>query len=151
MKNQRFSSLLLLGFLCSCANRVAALVDLSSPSYEYSESPHDNDTITALLELASSRKDINAMLALEHGKIVAEYYDKEFESTHNFALWSGTKSWTSLLFGILEQQGFLDVGETLWNIWPDPNIWESIEDKEERSNIIIESMLQMRAGLKMPK
>lgn len=138
--------LLLLRQFCYCASE---LLDLSGT---YARSPDYNDSEMAknLTDLASDRMDVGGLLALEDGRIVAEYYGRIFSDSTRFPLWSGTKSWTGLLFGVMQREGLLDVSETLWDIWPNQTLWDMVEDGELRKQTTIESILQMRAGFRMP-
>lgn len=126
------------------------LADLSLATYEYAENLNEGPEAAEVLSLAQQEDDINGVMALENGKVVIEYADDDFRVDQQFAIWSGTKSWIALLFGIMEGDGLISVNETLWDIWPNETIWENVKDSELRKKTTIESILQMRAGLKMP-
>lgn len=66
-----------------------------------------------LIAIAEQEDDINALVALECGKIVAQYGDQT-EIRH---LLSMTKSWTGLLAGVAEKQGLSVWGNLTW--WRD--------------------------------
>lgn len=126
-----------------------SIVDLSkefmtAPSY------NQNPGAEELINIASREPEVLGLVVLEHGEIVTEYYKSPqiSESTLNF-IWSCTKSWTSLLFGIMEDEGEISLDETLGDIWPDPEkkLWGSIRDAEERKEITIEALLTLTSGL----
>jgi len=83
------------------------------------------------------------------------YYILFFLLAHNkrslFHLWSMTKAWSALMIGILEREGRISINETLGDIWTDPDVWAEAEQSDDRQNITIEHVLQMRAGLTMPE
>lgn len=120
-----------------------ALVDLSKPYASKSSTPEGQE----LIEIAEAEDDIHAFLALECGMIVAEYGDQE-AIRHLFSI---TKSWTGLLMGVAETEGLLTLNETLWDIWPDEAIWETVEDAEDRKNTTLKQILQMTGGYAMPE
>lgn len=93
------------------------LIDLSSPYYEIANL-YNSATYSNLFDVAlRENSEVNAMVALEHDKIVAEYYDEGFHSSRKFDLWSGTKACTSLLLGVMEQEGLIHVHDTLEDIF----------------------------------
>lgn len=126
------------------------LIDLSVPDYEIADS-YNSATYSNLLNVAMHQNsDVNAMVALEHGQMVVEYHDDDF-SFQKFDLWSGTKAWTALLFGVMEQEGLIRMHDTLGDIFSNASVWDTVEDAEVRKNITIKHFLQMRAGLSMPR
>ena len=67
-------------------------------------------------------------------------------------IFSGTKSWTSLLIGLLVDDGLLSVDQTLGEIFPDDVAWTDVTDGSEdfRKNVTIEELLTMTSGLLDP-
>jgi len=126
------------------------LLDLSLPYVKADNFP------TALgqemVDIAEAEPDISAFVALECGKVVAEYGDQS-KVRH---LFSATKSWTGLLFGIMEKDGLFSLDETLEDIWPDEAVWEGVAEMynvtgaELRKKTTLEELLQMRGGYVMP-
>jgi CubicO group peptidase (beta-lactamase class C family) len=128
------------------AAKSTPVVDLSQ------EFPHDpfynqNKGAEALIKYASSQPEIHAFLLLQHVEIVAEYYDPLFDESTQFFTWSCTKSWLSLLFGIMQDEGDIEVTVALGEIWPDDYVWNGIRDGEARKAITIESLLTHTSGL----
>ena len=112
------------------------------------------------MAIAEAEPDINSFIALECGKVVAEYGDVS-KIRHLFSI---TKSWTGLLFGVMEKEGLISsLDETLEDIWPDPAIWENVANitKESfnetdahlqmRKNTTLLQLVQMQAGFDMPE
>ena len=113
-----------------------ALLDLSKP-YEYVNSDK-NPTLEGeeLIAVAEAEDDIHAFIALECGKVVAEYGDQD-DIRHLFSM---TKSWTGLLLGIAETEGLLSLSETLFDVWPDEAVWAGIEDAEDQKKTTLEQV-----------
>lgn len=109
----------------------------------------DLPEVQEMLKFAQGDKDVNAFVAIECGEIVGEYYDSGKDAESQFQLWSMTKTWSGMLFGIMEKEGLLSVDETLGDVWPDDAIWAGVEDAEDRKQATIENILQMRAGFNM--
>ncbi|KAK1733111.1 beta-lactamase [Skeletonema marinoi] len=122
-----------------------AYLDLSQPYSKVDPSPSHSYT-QQLLDIAEAEDDINAFVALECGKIVAEYGDQN-AIRHLFSV---TKSWTGLLVGIAEKKGLLSLDETLGEIWPDDEVWTGVPDAKDRKKTTIEQLVQMRGGYEMP-
>ena len=99
-----------------------------------------------MIAIAESEEDVNAFVAIECGKIIAEYGD-QVSIRHLFSI---TKSWTGLLLGLAEKENLLSLTETLEDVWPDENTWENIEDAKDRKKTTIEQLVQMRGGYDMP-
>lgn len=128
------------------------LLDLSEPYVKADTFP------TALGEemiaIAEAEPDISAFVALECGKVVAEYGDQSLVRH----LFSATKSWTGLIFGVMEKEGLISLEETLGDIWPDEELWERVAEKynatgavEMRKKTTLEELVQMRGGYVMPE
>ena len=43
--------------------------------------------------------------------------------------------------------GLLSLNETLGDIWPDEEVWSTVEDAEEKMNVTLESLITMSGGL----
>ena len=124
--------------------RITALVDLSKP-YEKSD-PLPTIIGQDLIDIANTEDDIHAFVAIECGKIVAEYGEQD-TIRHLISI---TKSWTGLLMGIAEKENLLSLDETLGDIWPDEATWANIEDAEDRNKTTLEQLVKMRGGYEMP-
>jgi len=126
----------------------APLLDLSNDYLIVTPRPEIG---VELEEIGADEPNINAFVALECGRVVGEYYDEEKGHNENsiFHLWSMTKTWSGLLYGVAAKEGLLKVNETLGEIWKDPETWP--EGSEARQNITVEHILQMRSGLRMPE
>ncbi|KAL9179786.1 hypothetical protein ACHAXT_007756 [Thalassiosira profunda] len=110
-------------------------------------------TSTGALEfarIASSDPLLRAAVVLENGKVVAKYYrgDPQVDPDTPNQVWSTTKSWTSLLIGLLVDEGKLSVEETLGDIFTDEAVWADVADA--RKNITVHEMLTMSSGLHTP-
>ena len=85
-----------------------------------------------------SIKKTRAVLVVYNNQIVAEKYAEGFNQDSKFLGWSMTKSITSAMVGILAREGKINVNQS--NLFPE---WE----KDERSKITLNNLLQMNSGL----
>lgn len=79
------------------------LVDLALP---YERLEFETEEGKEMVAMAEADPDVHAFIALECGKVVAEYYDGGLEKAmaDPLHLFSVTKSWSALLFGVLEKE-----------------------------------------------
>lgn len=84
------------------------------------------------------KKRTRSVLVIYKDKIIAEKYDTGFSKNSKILGWSMTKSITSAVFGVLEQQG-------KFNIYKPAPIPEWAND--ERKNITTNDLLHMNSGL----
>lgn len=144
--------------LLSCGSAIAAsptFVDLSA-DLEYSPYHNANPGSDALLDTIASQPDpIRTALVLEHGKIVASYARDDVVADSAYPVFSVTKSWISLMIGMLIDDGALMLNETLGDIFldkrcPDGVIWALVEEADFVQNVTIHEMLTMTSGLVSP-
>ena len=122
------------------------ILDLSQPYVKSSTYPTPEGQ--ELIEIAKNEEDIYAFVALECGKVVAEYGNVETDIRHLFSV---TKSWSGLLLGVMEKEGLISLDETLGDVFTDEEVWADVEDAEERKQVTIEETVQMRGGFFMPE
>jgi CubicO group peptidase (beta-lactamase class C family) len=79
-----------------------------------------------------------AVLVLYKDQVVAEKYAKGFSRETKLLGWSMTKSITSAVLGVLEKQGKIKLEQA--DLFPE---WE----KDDRSKITLNNLLQMNSGL----
>lgn len=96
---------------------------------------------------AVQHPEVRVAMVLEHGKIVADYVRGDVDPNVPYHVWSATKSWTSLLIGLVVQEGKLSIDETLGEIFTDEQVWLNITDTKFRQNVTIKEMLTMSSGL----
>jgi len=83
-------------------------------------------------------KRTRALLVIYKDQIIAEKYENEFTKNTKFLGWSMTKSITATYFGILQQQGKIDINK------PAPvKEWAN----DTRSKITLHNLIQMNSGL----
>lgn len=129
---------------------VEHIIDLSQPSF-----PRDEAAIAgspgalAIYEACQEDSAIRAAIVIEKGEVVAEYYREDILPTDTIEVHSGTKPWTSLLIGLLVDDGKLSVDETLGDVFPEEEAWVDVTDGsvEFRKSVTIESLLTMTSGL----
>jgi CubicO group peptidase (beta-lactamase class C family) len=102
-----------------------------------------NEEILLLLKL---HVDINSVLIVKNGYIVAEqYYSDDYGIDSLHSVYSCTKSFTSALLGIaIDQQYISDVNALVTGFFPEYEIENLTEDKQQ---ITLNHMLTMSAGL----
>ena len=126
-----------------------SVVDLSIDFETKSSSPGGQ----VIDGLAASFPKIRRAVVLEHGKIVADYNRKDVDPYEPFPIWSITKSWTSLIIGMMVDTNLLSLEETLGDVWPtneESNVWDNVPDASFFQGITIESLLTMTSGLVDP-
>lgn len=124
------------------------LADLSK-DYERFDGQHPLDA--EMKQIAEAEPDVNGYMAIECGKIVSEYYDEGKDETSRFQMFSVTKAWSGLMFGVAVSEGLVSVDETLLDIWPDPATWENVPNAALRQQVTVKQVLQMRGGFVMPE
>lgn len=115
--------------------------------FPYGNAPQ-KDTVFANINYNNLTKAINTLFSAHHktravvivykDQIIAERYAKGFTKDSKLLGWSMTKSILSTVFGIMQQQGKLNVYDKA----PIAS-WQ----KDERKNITIHNLLQMNSGL----
>jgi len=83
-------------------------------------------------------KRTRALLVIYKDQIIAEKYEDRFSKNTKFLGWSMTKSITATYFGILQQQGKIDINQPAG--LPE---WAN----DERSKITLHNLIQMNSGL----
>lgn len=95
---------------------------------------------------ASSNPLIRTMMVLEDGKVVAKYVREDVDENVPYIVNSVTKSWISLIVGMMIDEGNISLESTLGSIFTDEQTWEDIPDTEIRKAITIEELLTMKSG-----
>lgn len=104
----------------------------------------------AIQEAASQDPLIRAAIVLEHGDIVSSYHRDDVDPNGTtFEVYSTTKSWVSLMIGMLVEDCLLSLDETLGDIFANDDAWADVTDgsTDFRKNATIEEMLTMTSGL----
>lgn len=114
---------------------------------------------TASINLAnvteSQFPQVASYVILDNGQKVAQYYKSTTSPVNETTLqhaFSVTKSWTSLLIGMLQFMNKISVTETLGDIWKDEtnSIWPFVHNATFRKNITVEELLTMTSGCDDP-
>eukprot|EP00573_Skeletonema_grethae_P006963 CAMPEP_0201710262 /NCGR_PEP_ID=MMETSP0578-20130828/58540_1 /ASSEMBLY_ACC=CAM_ASM_000663 /TAXON_ID=267565 /ORGANISM="Skeletonema grethea, Strain CCMP 1804" /LENGTH=409 /DNA_ID=CAMNT_0048199289 /DNA_START=194 /DNA_END=1423 /DNA_ORIENTATION=+ len=104
----------------------------------------------AIQQAASQDPLVRAAIVLEHGDIVSSYHRDDVDPNETmFEVYSTTKSWVSLIIGMLVEDGLISLNETLGGIFPNDDAWADVTDgsTDFRKNVTIEEMLTMTSGL----
>ena len=128
------------------------IVDLSQDLPEDASAMASSPGAAAIDDFVSSDPLIRAAIVLENGKVVANYHRDDVNANAPFQVWSTTKSWTSLLVGLLVEGNLLALNETLGDIFQDDTAWMDITDETLafRKNVTVEELLTMLSGLISP-
>ena len=127
----------------------ATIVDLSQ------DIPRDEAAISsspgskALQEAAKQVPTLLNFMVIENGSIVSAYNRDDIDPTEVQYVASVTKSWMSLLLGMLVEDGLLSLDTTLGEIFPDDDAWADVTDgsTDFRKGVTIEELLTMTSGL----
>lgn len=104
----------------------------------------------AIQEAASQDPLIRTAIVLEHGSVVSSYHRDDVDPNEStYEVYSVTKSWMSLMIGMLVEDGLLSLDETLGDIFVNDDAWADVTDgsTDFRKNVTIEEMLTMTSGL----
>ena len=107
----------------------------------------------AIEEMASQDPLVRAFMVVENGTIVTNYHRDDVDPDDTtFQVFSTTKSWISLLIGMLVEDGKLALNETLGDVFPSDEVWTDVSDEsiDFRKNVAIEELLTMTSGLISP-
>ena len=134
------------------AAATASIVDLSA-ELQYSDHHNVSPGAEALLDAIDSSSDnIRTVLVLEHGKIAMSYVRDDIDASDLYSIYSATKSWMSLIVGMLIDEGSLSLDETLGDVFDgnDSSIWPNVAEAEYMQSVTIEELLTMTSGLTDP-
>mmetsp|Transcript_24338 Transcript_24338/g.37203 ORF Transcript_24338/g.37203 Transcript_24338/m.37203 type:complete len:413 (-) Transcript_24338:89-1327(-) len=126
------------------------IIDLSQDIPQDKAAMTSSPGASAIQQAAAKDPLIRAAIVLEHGDIVASYHREDVDLNETtFMVHSTTKSWTSLIVGMMVEDGLLSLDETLGDIFPNNEAWADVTDgsTEFRKNVTVEEMLTMTSGL----
>ena len=83
-----------------------SIVDLSKDFVEDTAAMATSPGAAKIVEIASSDPLMRAAVVLENGKVVAKYHRDDVDENTPNQVWSTTKSWMSMLIGILVDKAF---------------------------------------------
>ena len=91
-------------------------------------------------------------MVIENGSIVSSYIRDDADPNETLQTNSVTKSWMSLLIGILVEDGLLSLDTTLGEIFTDDEEWSDVTDgsTDFRKGVTIEELLTMTSGFVGP-
>ena len=107
----------------------------------------------AMQKAASQDPLVRAFMVVENGTIVTNYHRDDVDPDETTSeVFSTTKSWISLLIGMLVEDGKLALNETLGDVFPSDEVWTDVSDEsiDFRKNVTIEELLTMSSGLISP-
>jgi CubicO group peptidase (beta-lactamase class C family) len=132
-------------FLFLLQTRLAnAIVDLSQP-WILSANYNKNELYCTLQ--AAMGNNIVGYLVIQEGEVVAEGYAKNTTASDLYPAFSATKSWSSMIMGLLFDAGKLQLDTTLGQVFADDSIWLDIIDAEAKKTLTMEELLTFTSGL----
>jgi CubicO group peptidase (beta-lactamase class C family) len=137
----------------SLSNTLRRIIDLSKDFPQDTAAMTSSPGAAAIQQAASRDPLVRAAIVLEHGDIVASYHRDDVDPNETtFHVFSTTKSFTSLLIGMLVEDGLLSLNETLGDVFPNNDAWADVTDgsTDFRKNVTIEEILTMTSGLITP-
>jgi len=129
-----------------------SIVDLSA-ELQYSDHHNVSPGAEALLgAIGASSDNIRTSMVLEHGKIVTSYVRDDLDASDTYHIYSATKSWMSLIVGMLIDEGSLSLDEKLGDVFDSntSSVWANVEEAEYVQSVTIEEILTMKSGLVDP-
>ena len=103
---------------------------------------------TKLVEMNQFLENENAVfdsiLIIRNGYIVFEEYPARYSNTSRHVIYSVTKSFTSTLIGIANDLGYLEINQSVMEIFSD---WTIANVDSQKESITIEHLLTMTSGL----
>ena len=132
------------------ASASPSIVDLST-ELQYSESHNASPGAQSLLDaIDSSTDNIRTVMVLERGKIVTSYVRDGIATSDTYNIYSATKSFMSLLVGMLIDERSLSLDDTLGDVFTNSTVWDNVEMADYVQSVTIEEMLTMTSGLVNP-
>ena len=129
------------------ASASPSIVDLST-ELRYSDSHNASPGAQSLLDAINSSTDnIRTVMVLERGQIVTSYIRDDIDASDTYNIYSATKSFMSLLVGMLMDDGSLSLDDTLGDVFTNSTIWGEVEMADYVQSVTIEEMLTMTSGL----
>lgn len=143
-------TLQLLSVAAVAANTV--MVDLSQDLIRDTAAMETSPGAVAVAAAASADPLIRSTIVLENGSVVAEYYREGVDMDNPYQVWSVTKSFMSMLVGILVEEGDLSLDDTLGDIFEDEATWANVPNDtvDFRKNVTIREMITHTSGLVTP-
>ncbi len=89
------------------------------------------------------QKEIHSLMLIRHGKIACEVYREPFAREYKHAMYSVSKSFTSIAIGFAVEEGLMSVDTRFVDIFPETRGDKPDEYLEEMT---IEDLLTMRSG-----
>eukprot|EP00984_Skeletonema_dohrnii_P008572 scaffold3169_cov117-Skeletonema_dohrnii-CCMP3373.AAC.2 len=103
----------------------------------------------AVQEAAAEDPLLRNAMVLENGSIVSSYLRDDVDLNEIHLMHSVIKSWMSLLFGIMVDDGLLSLDTTLGEIFQNDQAWADVTDgsTDFRKGVTVEELLTMTSGL----
>ena len=86
---------------------------------------------------------MNGIVMLRHGKQFFESYWAPYAKENTHALWSLSKSFTSVAIGIAQHEGLLKLTDTIASFFPE---FDSVITDERMRKVTLRDLLTMRSG-----
>ena len=119
------------------ASSDASIVDLSKDFEVDDAAVKSSPGSQAIMEYGKNKTLIRTIMVLDDGKVVAKYIRDDVDENKPHDVMSVTKSWTSLLIGMIIEEGKLSLNTTLGSIFPNESAWELSDEADFRKLITV--------------
>jgi len=123
--------------LLQAGSAASSIIDLSKDFEVDDAAVKSSPGSQAIMELCKNLPGIRTFMVLEDGKVVAKYIRDDVDENKPFNVQSVTKSWTSLLIGMIIEEGKLSLDTTLGSIFPNESAWELSDEVDFRKSITV--------------
>ena len=87
--------------------------------------------------------DVHGLMMLRHGKVIAEHWWAPYTPQHQHAMYSATKTFTSMAIGFAVQEGLLNIEDKVTSFFPDL-LPDTISP--QLANLTVKHLLTMSVG-----
>ena len=103
-----------------------------------------SQAIEAMLrDIRDAAADVHSMLVMRHGRLVFEHYFAPYSATTPHAMFSCSKTFTSMLVGIAQGKGLLSVRDRVLSFFPEKNV---AAPSDNLRAMTVEDLLMMGSG-----
>ena len=134
------------------ASASPSIVDLSTDHLQYSDYHNASPGAQSLLDAIDSSTDsIRSVIILERGQIVTSYIRDDIDVSDTYNIYSATKSFMSIIVGMLIDDGSLSLDDTLGDVFDNSTVvWANVRETDYIQSVTIEEILTMTSGLVNP-
>ena len=80
---------------------------------------HSEDIASLVSAISEKGYEIHSLMIIRNNAVIAEHWWAPYAPEYSHAMYSNTKSWTSMAIGFAVQEGLLKIDDRLVDIFPD--------------------------------